>query len=51
MTVKYNYSEADDLYDQNILTKDLCPKCGARIVSCPDCTTFCSDDNCDFEER
>jgi uncharacterized OB-fold protein len=46
--VKYKYSEADDLYDQDILTKRKCPKCGARIVSHPDCTETCSNKNCEY---
>lgn len=35
-------TESDSLYDQDILTERLCPKCGERIVSCPNCSEYCS---------
>ncbi len=45
---KYPITETDDLYDQNILTDRLCPKCGERIVISSDCIEFCSV--CKWEE-
>ena len=44
----YPVTEADALYDQDILTERKCPICGTEIVSHPDCTETCSDDNCDW---
>jgi len=41
----------DDLYDQSILTERRCPKCGALIVSHPDCSETCSNNECDYQER
>ncbi len=45
----YPTDEASDLYDQNLLTDRKCPKCGKLIISCPDCTEVCSNDECDYE--
>jgi len=47
----YTYSEADDLYDMDILTKRKCPKCKELIVSHPDCTESCSNEECDWISR
>lgn len=41
----------DDWYDMNIITKRPCPKCGMLIVSHPDCTEACSNDDCDYKKR
>lgn len=46
-----NWYKAGDLYDQDILTERKCPKCGERIISHPDCTERCSNDDCDYEKR
>lgn len=44
-------TSADDWYDMNIITKRPCPKCGMLIVSHPDCTEACSNDDCDYKKR
>jgi len=44
---KYEYSEADDLYDQDLLTGDMCEFCGSEIYSTPACTFHCTNDNCE----
>ncbi len=46
---KYDYSVADDLFDQDILTERPCPKCSGLIVSHPDCTESCS--KCDYRAK
>jgi len=51
MVREYNYSESDDLYDQDILTNRKCPDCGESIVSCPDCTEYCSNNLCGYQKR
>jgi len=51
MNNDYPITESDELYDQSILTKRKCPKCGARIISHPDCTESCENENCGWEER
>lgn len=39
-------------YDQDIDTEKQCPKCKqGNIISSPDCTTYCSNNICNFEER
>lgn len=38
----------DDFYDEDILTDEECPSCGAKVISHPDCTTTCSNSNCEF---
>ncbi len=38
--------DADDWYDQDILTGEDCPECGSKIVSYPDCTEGCSNSRC-----
>lgn len=48
---KHKYSESDDLYDQDILTKRLCPKCSERIISHSDCTERCTNPDCDYQAR
>jgi len=45
MDEKYKITEADDLYDQDILTDKKCPFCGEKVVSHPDCTESCSSCN------
>jgi hypothetical protein len=47
----YPITESDDIYDQDILTKRKCPECGALIISHPDCTESCSNEECEFERR
>ncbi len=37
----------DDFYDEDILTDRECLICGAKVISHPDCTTSCSNDNCE----
>lgn len=46
-----DWYKAAELYDQDILTKRKCPKCGERIVIQPNCTEYCSNDNCDYKDR
>ncbi len=47
---KYDYSESDDLYDQDILTGRPCPKCNELIIIHSDCTETCSNQSCDYKE-
>ncbi len=46
-----DWHKAAELYDQDILTKRKCPKCGERIVIQPNCVEYCSNDDCDYKER
>jgi len=42
-------TDADDLYDQDILTDEKCPACGKFLYIGPDCISKCSDSNCSFD--
>ena len=49
--MNYPITEADDLYDQDILTDCKCPICNAQIVSHPDCTESCSNELCEWKSK
>ena len=46
---KYKYSEADDLYDQDIPIDRKCPVCKGEMYISPDCVESCSDNSCSFD--
>lgn len=48
--MEYDFSETDDLFDQDMLTDRLCPKCSELIISHPDCTESCSNRKCDYTD-
>ena len=49
MSNKYIYSEADDLYDMDILVDRKCPVCNGKMYISPDCVHSCTDKDCVFD--
>lgn len=45
---KYPWTEVCDVYDKSFPVDIKCPKCGNHIISHPDCTESCSNDECDY---
>lgn len=43
--------DAYDLYDQSFLIDRLCLVCKSQLISHPDCTTSCSNSECELYNK